>query len=89
VWVAAVVFYLSEYLPRVAPSVMEQKLELVFHTSSAVVVSAFGAYYLVYTPIQIFAGVLFDRFDVKRILITASLLVVLECLFISLPSTNF
>jgi sugar phosphate permease len=88
VWMAAVVFYFYEYMVRVAPSVMEQDLEVAFHTSSAALGTALGAYYIVYSPIQLLAGVLFDRFGGKKVLIPASLFVVLGCLFISLPSTN-
>ncbi|MDR0595371.1 MAG: MFS transporter [Puniceicoccales bacterium] len=88
VWMAAVVFYLYEYLARVAPSVMEQDLEIAFHTSSVVLGSALGAYYIVYSPVQLLAGVLFDRFGGKKVLIPASLFVVLGCLLVSLPSTN-
>ncbi|MDR2435744.1 MAG: MFS transporter [Puniceicoccales bacterium] len=85
---AAVVFYLYEYLVRVAPSAMEQELEEAFHTSSVALAGALGAYYFVYSPIQLLAGALFDRFGGKKVLIPASLLVVLGCLLISLPSAN-
>jgi MFS family permease len=85
VWIVAVVFYLYEYLARVAPSAMEQELEEVFQASSASIASALGAYYLAYSPIQLLAGALFDRFGGKKVLIPASLLVVLGCLLISLP----
>jgi MFS family permease len=67
---------------------MEQELELAFQASPVVIASALGAYYLVYAPIQLLAGVLFDRFGGKKVLIPASLLVVLGCLFISLPSAD-
>jgi MFS family permease len=88
VWIAAVVFYLYEYLARVAPSAMEQELEEAFHVSSVALAGALGAYYFVYSPIQLLAGALFDRFGGKKVLIPASLFVVLGCLLISLPSTN-
>ncbi|MDR1255678.1 MAG: MFS transporter [Puniceicoccales bacterium] len=88
VWIAAVVFYLYEYLARVAPSVMEQDLEEAFHTSSVALASALGAYYFIYSPIQLLAGALFDQFGGKRVLVPASLFVVLGCLLVSLPSAN-
>ena len=88
VWMAAVVFYLYEYLALVAPSAMEQELEEAFHVSSVALAGALGAYYFVYSPIQLLAGALFDRFGGKKILVPASLLVVLGCLLISLPSAG-
>ena len=88
VWMAAVEFYLYEYLARVAPSAMEQELEGAFHASSVALAGALGAYYFVYSPIQLLAGALFDRFCGKKVLVPASLLVVLGCLLISLPSAS-
>lgn len=88
VWAAAVIFYLYEYLVRVAPSVMEQELEGVFNVSPAALASALGTYYFIYAPIQLLAGVLLDRFGGRRILIPAALMVVFGCLLIVLPSVT-
>lgn len=88
VWMVAVIFYLYEYLVRVAPSVMEQELEGVFQATPAALAGALGAYYFVYAPVQLLAGVLLDRFGGRRVLIPASLLVVLGCLFVILPSLS-
>lgn len=85
VWASAVIFYLYEYLVRVAPSVMEPELEAAFQTTPAALASALGAYYFIYAPVQLLAGVLLDRFGGRRILIPASLLVVLGCLLVILP----
>ncbi len=88
VWAAAVVFYLYEYLVRVAPSVMEPELEEVFRATPGALAGALGTYYFIYAPVQLLAGVLLDRFGGRRVLIPASLMVVLGCLFIVLPSRN-
>ncbi len=88
VWIAAVIFYLYEYLVRVAPSVMEQELEQVFQATPAALAGALGAYYFIYAPVQLLAGVLLDKFGGRRVLIPASLMVVLGCLCIILPSVK-
>ncbi|MDE6432352.1 MAG: MFS transporter [Opitutales bacterium] len=88
VWLVSVIFYLYEYLVRVAPSVMEQELEVALQATPAALAGALGAYYFVYAPVQLLAGVLLDRFGGRRVLIPASLLVVLGCLFIVLPSVT-
>lgn len=87
-WIAAVVFYLYEYLVRVAPSVMESELAKQFSASAATMGTALGAYYFVYAPLQLFAGVLFDKFGGKAILVPASILVSIGCLVPIIPSSS-
>jgi MFS family permease len=87
-WSAAVIFYLYEYLVRVAPSVMERELAEKFSASSATMAMALGAYYFVYSPLQLFAGMLFDRFGGKKVLLPAAILVILGCLIPIIPSNS-
>jgi MFS family permease len=65
---------------------MEQELETVFNTSSATLAGALGAYYFIYAPMQLLAGILLDMFGGRKVLIPASLFVVFGCLLVALPS---
>ncbi|MDR1595522.1 MAG: MFS transporter [Puniceicoccales bacterium] len=85
-WTAAVIFYLYEYLVRVAPSVMEHELAVEFSASHATMAAALASYYTVYAPLQLFAGVLFDKFGGRTILVPACVIVSLGCLLPIIPS---
>ncbi|MDR1401453.1 MAG: MFS transporter [Puniceicoccales bacterium] len=87
-WTAAVAFYLYEYLVRVAPSVMEQELATQFSASAVTIGTVVGSYYIVYAPLQLFAGILFDKFGGKSVLFPASVLVAIGCLAPIIPSTS-
>ncbi|MDR3144387.1 MAG: MFS transporter [Puniceicoccales bacterium] len=85
-WAVAALFYLYEYLVRVAPSVMGHELAVEFSASTAALAAACSSYYFVYSPLQLFAGALFDRFGGKAVLIPASILVSAGCLFSIIPA---
>jgi MFS family permease len=85
-WTAAVVFYFYECLVRAAPSVMVNDLGREFSVSAAAIGAVFGSYYLVYAPLQLFVGVLFDRFGGKSILVPASVMVTAGCFVSIVPS---
>ncbi|MDR1233499.1 MAG: MFS transporter, partial [Puniceicoccales bacterium] len=87
-WIAAAIFYLYEYAVRIAPSVMEHELAVEFSASAATMGTVLGAYYLVYAPLQLFAGLLFDRFGGKKVLVPASILVSIGCLCMIIPSNS-
>jgi MFS family permease len=61
-------FYFYEFILQVAPAVITNDLmrDLSIHATGLGFVSA--AYYYAYTPVQIIAGVLYDRFGVKKLL---------------------
>ena len=63
------VYYIYEYLLRIAPSVMEPSLRAHFGLSATGfgILSAF--YYYAYVPLQVPVGVLLDRYG-PRVLIT-------------------
>lgn len=67
-------FYLYEFVLQVSPSVMTTELmrDLKLNAAGLGAVSAF--YYYAYTPMQIPAGLLYDRFG-PRILITIAILI--------------
>ncbi|MDR2737758.1 MAG: MFS transporter [Puniceicoccales bacterium] len=87
-WTAAVLFYLYEYLVRVAPSVMEHEMATEFAASATIMATALGSYYFAYSPLQLFAGMLFDRFGGKVVLVPASILVSIGCIFSTIHSTS-
>ncbi|MDR1433463.1 MAG: MFS transporter [Puniceicoccales bacterium] len=87
-WIAAVVFYLYEYLVRVAPSVMESELAKQFSASAATMGMGVATYYFIYAPLQLFAGIMFDKFGGRTILVPASIIVVVGCLVPIIPSNS-
>lgn len=72
--ILASMFYLYEFVLQVSPSVMTTQLMHDFGIGAAgvSVISAF--YYYSYTPMQLAAGLLYDRFGPRRVL-TAAILV--------------
>ncbi|MDR1890690.1 MAG: MFS transporter [Puniceicoccales bacterium] len=87
-WAAAAIFYLYEYAVRIAPSVMEHELAIEFSASAATMGAVLGSYYLVYAPLQLFAGLLFDRFGGKKVLVPASIVVSIGCLCTIIPASS-
>lgn len=85
VWFSGALFYLYEYLVRVAPSVMMDELELAFHVSKGDLAGSLATYYYIYAPMQLLVGVLFDRYGGKRLLVPATLVIVLGCFLATLP----
>lgn len=66
-------FYCYEYFLRVAPSVMTQELSQSFNVSAAALGNLVAFYYYIYTPMQLPAGLLMDRYGPRRLLALASL----------------
>jgi len=79
-------FYLYEYILQVAPSVMADSMMQTFKVTAAGfgVVSAF--YFYAYAPMQLPAGVLFDRYGPRKLMTFALLLCALGSFFFA--STN-
>jgi MFS family permease len=67
-------FYLYEFVIQVSPSVMTQQLMRDLSVDAAGLGIISSAYYYAYTPMQLPAGLLYDRFG-PRILITLMILV--------------
>lgn len=70
----AAMFYLYEFVLQVSPSVMTSELmrDLQLNAAGLSIMAAF--YYYAYTPMQIPAGLLYDRYG-PRLLVTVALLV--------------
>lgn len=88
VWLLVAAFYFYQCIVRAAPGVMEDELTSEFAVSAATFGAAVGALYCVYSPMQLFVGVLFNRFGGKKVLIPAVACVSIGCLLSSIPSKS-
>src|SRR5688572_26100765 len=94
-WVAVVIcilasaFYMYEFALQVSLGVMTNELmqDLSLNAASLGLVSAF--YYYAYTPMQIPAGFLHDRFGPRRVLTVAILTCALGAFFFSFSTGIF
>jgi len=66
-------FYAYEYFLRVTPSVMTEELKQFYHIHAAALGSLSAYYYYIYTPMQLVAGLLMDRYGPRRLLTVATL----------------
>lgn len=66
-------FYSYEYFLRITPSVMTDDLVRYFHINDGTLGNLSAFYYYVYTPMQLIAGILMDRYGPRRLLTLASL----------------
>lgn len=69
----AALFYCYEYLLRIAPGVMEAELMSAYGVTAAGVGLVSSYYFFAYTPMQLFVGVIMDKFGPRRILTVAVL----------------
>ena len=74
-------FYLYEFVLQVAPSVMASPMMQTFHVSAEGfgVISAF--YFYAYAPMQLPAGLLFDRYGPRKLMTAALMLCALGSFF--------
>tara|TARA_R110000868_G_scaffold410505_1_gene698743 strand:+ start:31294 stop:32580 length:1287 start_codon:yes stop_codon:yes gene_type:complete len=74
IWALGALLFFSEYAARVAPSVMTEQLQHVFH-ASAVELGVLGAFfYYAYVTMQIPVGMLVDRFGSHKLLTITALI---------------
>lgn len=88
IWIAASMFYLYEYFVRIAPSVMHDELNLYYQVNAGLLATSLATYYYIYSPMQIFVGVLFDRFGGKRLIVPATLIVAIGSIIPAIPDHN-
>jgi MFS family permease len=67
------VFYCYEYFLRIAPSVMAVDLMHFFNLNATLFGALSGFYYYAYTPMQLFVGVIVDRYRIRNVLVAAIL----------------
>lgn len=70
-------FYCYNYFLRVSPSVMQDELRQAFHITSAQFGTLAGLYYIAYTPMQLPAGIIYDKFGARYVLFIAMLVVIM------------
>lgn len=70
-------FYCFNYFLRVSPSVMQNDLTQTFHITATQFGTLAGLYYWAYTPMQLPAGMIYDKFGVRFVLCIACLLAVI------------
>jgi MFS family permease len=85
VWAAAAFFYFFELFVRVMPGTMLQKMQSHYDVSSTAFGITSGIYYYAYAAMQIFAGILLDRFGGRHVMIPANVIVTVGCACILLP----
>ncbi|CAN5608285.1 MFS transporter [soil metagenome] len=90
IWTAAALFYLYEFFLRAAPSSMTPELQRNFHLDAAAFATAAGGfYYWIYSPIQLVAGSMMDRFGAKVVLVPAALICTLGCFLETMGHSMF
>ena len=67
----AAIFYCYEFLLRVSPSVMNTQLMHAYHLNARGFGNLVSYYYYVYAPMQLFVGLLMDRYGPRRLLTMA------------------
>lgn len=80
-------FYCYEYFLRVAPSVMAHEWMRDFNIDATMFGVLSGFYYYAYTPMQLFVGIIVDRFRVRQVLVLAILACVMGALLISVSTS--
>jgi len=86
--ICGMLFYCFNYFLRVSPSVMQNELTHAFHITSTQLGTLVGLYYLAYTPVQLPAGALFDKFGAKYVLFLACSVAMLG-LFIFITANSY
>lgn len=66
------IFYFFDVMSRMMPAVMTDTLFSVLHVDATQLGFVTSFYYLAYTPMQVPAGMVLDRFSIKNVLVFAS-----------------
>ncbi|HAG61802.1 MAG TPA: hypothetical protein DCL40_02750, partial [Coxiellaceae bacterium] len=84
IWAIAVIYYLYEYIHRIAPSVMVSDLMRSFQVNAETLGNLSAIYFYVYAVFQVPVGMLADRYGPKRPLLIACIICSLGGLFFSM-----
>lgn len=79
----AAMFYLYEFCLQVSPGVMTNELMRAYNVGAMGLGTISAFYYYAYTPMQLPAGVLYDRFGPRKLIPFATLVCALGALFFS------
>lgn len=74
IFILAASFYLYEYILQVAPGVMSHAMMQTFHVGAAAFGTVSAFYFYAYAPMQLPAGLLFDRYGPRKLMTIALLL---------------
>lgn len=75
--ICGMLFYCYNYFLRVSPGVMQDQLTHAFHINASAFGALAGLYYWGYTPMQMPAGLIYDKFGARFVLSAACLTAVL------------
>src|SRR3990167_780717 len=81
-------FYCFNYFLRVSPSTMQPELSQAFHITASQFGTLSAFYYYAYTPMQLPAGMIYDKFGARFVLFFACLMAVAG-LAIFISADNF
>lgn len=87
VWFLSASFFLLSYFPRIAPSIMIADFINDFGVSFQQVGLLSSLYYFSYILMQIPAGMLYDRFSSKKLILFASIVISILCMLFSYSKT--
>lgn len=79
VWGLAAIFYFSDYMARVAPSVMHLFLQISFGINEAGFGVLMASFYIPYVAMQIPVGLIVDRISIRLILTVMSIITAIGC----------
>lgn len=87
IWFIGSLFYLYELFVRVIPSLLGQVSNSpVAELSLTQMSTVMSLYYMIYSPMQLFVGPLFDTFGGRKLLVGNCLLLALACLLPLIPT---
>ncbi len=83
VWGLAAAVFLIEYFARIAPAVMVDQLMMDFHVQALALGSLSACFYYTYVGMQIPAGLLLDRLNIRWLLVCMALICAISCLLLA------
>lgn len=88
-WLIASLFYFHQYFLRTSLSSLGAQVSEAFHLSPIGLSDLASSFYVIFIVMQIFAGILVDRFGAKKTLVAASLICALGSSLFTLANTVF
>ena len=89
IFLLASAFYLYEFILQVAPSVMAAPIMKTFGVSATGYGMISGFYFYAYAPMQLPAGILFDRYGPRKLMTIALLLCAVGSVFFALTASIY
>jgi sugar phosphate permease len=76
-WSIAALFYSYEFIQRITPSIITGQLRATFSINEEQLALIGAMYFYAYAPFQLVSGVLIDKYGVRPVLVTASVILTL------------